>query len=141
MPSVRQKKVSRVIKIAVSDAILNRLSDPRIQGLVTVTRTELTADLRQARVFLSVLGVDDKQAKLTLIGIQHAHGCIQSCLARALSMKVCPTLTFELDDSLKKTAALMKLIDEVLPHDGEASDGESVVEEAGADDAARGEQG
>ncbi len=113
MATRRIEKVSRAIRSAVSEAIQLRLSDPRIQGLISVTRVEPSPDLRNARIYLSVLGVDAKQQNLSLKGIRHAHGYIQSYLAEQLTMKVCPSLHFELDSSLKKGFEITQILDEL----------------------------
>jgi ribosome-binding factor A len=113
MATRRLEKVSRAIRTAVSEVIQNHLSDPRIQGLVTVTRVEPTPDLRTAKVFLSILGVNEQQQELSLKGIKHAHGYVQSYLAGQLTMKTCPSLRFYLDDSLKKSFAITQLLDQV----------------------------
>ena len=113
MTTRRLEKVSKVIRNTVSEVIQNELSDPRIKGLVSVTRVEAAADLRKARVYLSVLGLDDKGQQLCLAGIEHAAGHIQGRLARQMATKVCPTLTFFLDDSLKAGYRILRLIDEV----------------------------
>ena len=113
MATRRIEKVSRAIRSAVSEAIQLRLSDPRIQGLISVTRVEPSPDLRTARIYLSVVGVDEKQQELSLQGIRHAHGYIQSYLAERLTMKVCPSLQFELDTSLKKVFEITQILDEL----------------------------
>lgn len=113
MATRRVEKVARMIRTAVSEVIQNRLSDPRIQGLVTVTRVEPAPDLRTARVYLSVLGVSEQQQELSLRGIRHAHGYVQSYLASQMATKNCPTLRFYLDDSLKKGLAVAQLIEQV----------------------------
>ena len=113
MTTRRLEKVSKVIRNTVSEVIQNELSDPRIKGLVSVTRVELSADLRKARVYLSVLGVDDRGQQLCLHGIEHAGGHIQARLARQMATKVCPILRFFLDDSLKKTVEILQLINQV----------------------------
>ena len=111
MPTRRQEKVSRTIRNTVSEVIQNELSDPRVQGLVSITRVDTSPDLRNARVYLSMLGVGEKQQELSLQGIRHARGYIQSRLASRLTMKSCPTLSFFLDDSLKKGFEITQLID------------------------------
>jgi len=111
MATRRMEKVSRAIRSAVSEAIQSHLSDPRIQGIVSVTRVEPSGDLRNARVYLSIAGVEEKQQALTLKGIQHAHGYIQSYLAEQLTMKVCPTLHFSLDASFKKGLAITQILE------------------------------
>ena len=109
--SRRLEKISRTIRDTVSMVIQHQLSDPRIQGMVSVTRVEVAADLGSARVYLSILGVDEKQQKLSVEGIRHASGFIQSKLAGVLTTRSCPTLSFFLDDSLKKGVEILRLID------------------------------
>jgi len=113
MGSRRLEKISKLLRAAVSDVIQNQLADPRIQGLVSVTRVELAADLRSARVYLSILGVDEKGQQLCLTAIEHAGGHIQGRLAQRLATKVCPTLSFYLDNSLKEGFKIVQLIDRV----------------------------
>ena len=128
MATRRIEKVSRAIKTAVSEAIQFHLSDPRIQGLVSVTRVEPSPNLRIARVYLSVVGVDEKQQKLTLQGVNHAHGYIQSYLAKQLTMKVCPTLRFELDSFFKKALTISQILDKLATERAERE--EEISEEA-----------
>ena len=122
MLSRRLEMIGRTIRDSVSDAIQNRLSDPRIQGMISVTRVETAGDLRSARVYLSVLGVDEKQQELSLRGISHASGRIQRYLAKKLTIRTCPTLSFHLDDSLKKGYQITKLIDQAAAEYAEAQE-------------------
>lgn len=112
MPTRRQEKVSRVVKEVVSDAISNHLSDPRIVGLVSITRVEMTADLRSANVYLSIFGGDLAEQNKTFSAIEHAKFKIQSLLADNMKSKFCPVLHFFKDEKFKKTLETMKLIDE-----------------------------
>ena len=111
--SRRLEKVARTLQATVGEVIQGHLSDPRIRGLISVTRVEPAPDLRSCRVYLSVLGVDEKQQELSLRGIRHARGHIQHLLARRISFKTCPTLDFYLDDSLKKGYQMVRLLDQV----------------------------
>ena len=113
MASHRLEKVARTIQATVGQVIQNHLSDPRIRGLISVTRVDPSADLRSARVYLSVLGVDEKQQQLSVRAVQHARGHIQHLLARQVTFKTCPTLQFYLDESLKKGYQIIRLLDEV----------------------------
>lgn len=113
MPTRRQEKVARVVKEVVSDAIANHLSDPRIEGLVTVTRVEPSSDLRTAEVYLSVLAPSDAAKNKTFAAINHAAKRIQSLLGPALSSKFCPVLHFHRDEHFHKTLETMRLIEEV----------------------------
>jgi len=112
MATRRQEKVARVVKEAVSDAILNHLSDPRIEGFVTVTRVEMSPNLRSAEIYLSIFGADQKVQKKTFIAIEHARTKIQSFLGGRIKSKFCPVLHFHLDEKFKKTMETMRLIEE-----------------------------
>lgn len=123
MATRRQERVARVVKEAVSDAIANHLSDPRIEGLVSVTRVDAAADLRNADVYLSILGKDDTAQNKTFIAITHAKSRIQSLVAGRLQSKFCPVLHFYKDEKFKKTLEVMKLIEQAA---SEFKDKESV---------------
>jgi ribosome-binding factor A len=112
MPTRRQEKVARIVKEAVSDAIHNHLGDPRITGLVSVTRVEMSPDMRNAGVYLSILGSDEAEQKKTFIAITHAKSRIQSVVADYLSGKFCPVLHIYFDDRLKKTMETLKIIEQ-----------------------------
>ena len=113
MPTRRQEKVARVVKEAVSDAIANHLSDPRIQAFVSVTRVEMAPDLRRADVYLSFFGERQAAVNKTFAAIQHARSRIQSHLAARLESKFCPVLHFCKDENFQKTLETMQLIDQV----------------------------
>ena len=111
MATRRQEKVARVIKEAVSDAIAHHLSDPRIEGFVSITRVEVATDLRNADVFVSVFGKDQASQNKTFAAINHAKSRIQSHLAGRMQSKFCPVLHFHTDEKFKKTLQIMELID------------------------------
>jgi ribosome-binding factor A len=113
MPTRRQEKVARVVKEAVSDAIANHLSDPRIEGLVSVTRVEMAPDLRRADVYVSILGKSEASQNKTYTAITHARRRVQALLAHKLQMKFCPVLRFYRDEKFKKTLETLRLIDQV----------------------------
>ena len=113
MPTRRQEKVARVIREVVSEAIANHLSDPRITGFVSVTRVEVTADMRGADVYLSLFASAERTRDRTFAAITHARARIQSYLADALESKFCPVLRFHEDEQFRKTLEIMRLIDQV----------------------------
>ena len=114
MATRRQEKVARIVRESVSDAISNHLSDPRIEGLVSVTRVDMAADLRSADVYISIFGKDEATQNKTFAAIEHAKSRIQSFLAGRVQSKFCPVLRFHKDDKFKKTLETMKLIDEAV---------------------------
>jgi len=113
MASRRLERIAGVIRESVSSTILTRLSDPRIKGLVTVTEVEVTADLRQATVYLSVSGVDEAAQELTIKAIRHAAGVFQAALGRVLVCRYVPHLRFEMDLKFHTTLETLRLIEEI----------------------------
>jgi ribosome-binding factor A len=108
--SIRQLKVASQIQRLVAMILLRDVADPRIDGLVSVTKVQITPDLRDARVFLSVLGGARTPATV-LVGIESAARRIQTEVAKNLALRYAPRLSFHLDESLKKQAAILKQID------------------------------
>ena len=112
MTSRRQQKIARAIRESVSKTILNGLSDPRITGLVSVTEVDVSPDMKNATVYLSVMAPDDRKADMTFDAICHAIGHIQHQLGSDLSGKYCPHLRFEKDEKVKKTLETLRLIEQ-----------------------------
>jgi len=98
-------------------AILTDLRDPRIQG-VTVTFVEVSADLRHAKVHVSIMG-DDAQQKLTLHGLRSAAGFLQSKVAKRLDTRYTPRIAFEVDLGVKKSLEIAQILQDVLPPSAE----------------------
>lgn len=101
-----------MVKEVVSDAISHHLGDPRIVGFVSVTKVEMTADLRSANVYLSIFGSKDAEQNKTFDAIEHARFKIQSLLAENMKSKFCPVLHFFRDEKFKETLETMRIIDE-----------------------------
>jgi ribosome-binding factor A len=108
------RRVNEAIREALAEAILE-LKDPRI-GFVTVTGVRTSTDLRQARVFVSVLGAEAKRER-TLAGLTSARGVLQGRIARGLKMKRTPQIEFEYDPSVERGVRMSHLIDELAPED------------------------
>jgi ribosome-binding factor A len=105
------RRVDEAVREVLGDAVNRDLKDPRV-GFVTVTDVRTSADLRQARVFVSVFGTAEEQVA-TLEGLASAHGILQARLASELRLKRTPTLEFELDDTAVRAARLEALIEDV----------------------------
>jgi len=105
------RRVDEAIRQVLGDAVSGDLKDPRV-GFVTVTDVRTSADLRHARVYVSVLG-DAEQREASLDGLRSAHGFLQSCLARELRLKRTPTLEFSYDDTTDRAMRVDALIDEI----------------------------
>jgi ribosome-binding factor A len=110
------RRVDEAIRQVIGDAVTADVKDPRV-GFVTVTDVKTSADLRHARVFVSVLGADGapsapEQREATLMGLRSAHGFLQACVARELHLKRTPTLDFTYDETTDRALRLEQLIDE-----------------------------
>ena len=110
----RMRRVNEALREVLSEGIAE-LKDPRI-GFVTVTGVETSPDLRQATVFVSVLGSEPKR-RATLAGLQSSHGVLQTRVNRELHLKRTPQLTFEYDPTIERGVRLSKLIDELAPRE------------------------
>src|SRR5271165_427933 len=116
MNSERMRRVDEAIRQVIADAVAVDLKDPRV-GFVTVTDVRTSADLRHARVYVSVLG-DTGASQLaereaTLEGLRSAHGFLQGRIAGELRLKRTPTLEFSYDDTTDRALRVDALIDEI----------------------------
>ena len=117
MTSRRLLKAAEAIRGVVSMAILADLKDPRVQD-VTVTHVEVSPDMRQAKVHVSVMGNETKQ-NLSLRGLESAAGYLQSKIASRIDTRYTPRLQFVLDQGVKKSIEISRILNEVLPREAE----------------------
>src|SRR3954471_13939997 len=115
MPSHRSLRMAEAIREVVSSAILFEVADPRVKS-VTVINVELSRDLRNATILVSIMGSPSDQDR-SLAGLKHASGFLQSRVAARLQTRFTPTLSFKRDDSVKKSIAMSRLIDDALAAD------------------------
>src|SRR5215813_11506086 len=97
MPGRRPERLAEQIKEEVSLIIAGEVEDPRV-GFVTVTDAKLSADLRNAKIYVSVIGTED-EVKGSLAALRHASGFIRAQLGAVLRMKHTPELHFAYDDA------------------------------------------
>jgi len=114
MASFRPDRVASLIRNITADLIANKLQDPRISPMTSLTRVEVSRDLVHAKIFVTVMGTDGQQ-RATMAGLNRAQGLIQRTLARSLRIRQCPHIRFELDQSIKKSAEILRLIEENAP--------------------------
>ena len=119
-----------MIREVAAEAILFEIRDPRVKG-VTVTRAEVSGDMQHAKVHVSVMGTE-KEQQLTLHGLRNASGFVQSKLAKRMTTRFIPHVTFVLDEGVKKSIEITKLIEEEAKRRGETA---SPVEEVESEDA------
>ncbi len=107
----RQDMLGEQIAEDLSDLIRNRLKDPRV-GFASVTSVEVSADLRHAKVFISVMGSPDDQ-RATMRALEHASGFLRHELAQRLNIRYTPEIGFRLDESIARGAHLLELMRQV----------------------------
>lgn len=112
MPSRRVARLNEQIRSDLAELIAREMKDPRLAGLVTVTSVDLSPDLRNARVFISVLGSDEER-KHSLQAIRNAAGFLRTQLATRLTTKRAPELHFLLDTSIERGERIMNIIRQI----------------------------
>ena len=110
MSTGRMRRVNAAVREVLSSKLTAGLKDPRI-GFVTVTAVDTAPDLRNARVYVSVLGTDEEREQ-TLEGLASSRGFLQAALGTELRMKRTPTLDFLHDDSVDHGFRIAELIEE-----------------------------
>jgi ribosome-binding factor A len=115
--TLRSNRVGEQMKKELSDIIGRKIKDPRV-GFVTVTDVLVTGDLQQAKVFISVLG-DDEKRQDTLIGLAKAKGFIRSEIGRRIRLRKTPELFFEFDESMEYGNRINTLIHELNRNDSD----------------------
>ncbi|MBM7647086.1 ribosome-binding factor A [Bacillus ectoiniformans] len=111
--SLRSNRVGEQMKKELTDILNRKVKDPRI-GFITVTDVEVTGDLQQATVFITVLG-DEKKREETLKALAKAKGFIRSELGQRMRLRKTPELLFEFDASIdygNRIESLLKKIDD-----------------------------
>ena len=120
MSSRRALKAAQAIREVVSTAILLELKDPRVQD-VTVTLVEVSGDLRNAKVYVSVLGDEAKQ-RTCLNGLRSSCGFLQKRVGNRIDTRYTPQLKFVLDKGAKNAMEVTRILNEVLPSEPDPSD-------------------
>lgn len=117
--SRRMAKAAQAVKEVVGLTILTGLRDPRIKN-VTVIAAEVSADMRTAKVYVSVMGGEKTEA-LTLKGLDSAKGFIQAKVADRLQTRYTPVLTFVIDRGVKRSIEASRVLREALGPDDEGT--------------------
>ncbi len=105
---LRIEKLQELIKQEMSKMLLKEIKDPRI-GFVTVTDVEMTGDLREAKIYVSIMG-GDEQIKESLEGLQSALGFIRREIGKRIRLRFTPEISFALDKSLDYSEHIQKLL-------------------------------
>lgn len=116
----RVDRLRKQIQDLVAEIIHRRVKDPKI-GIVTITDVELTGDLREAKVFYSILG-DESTQRSTSRALRKAHGFIQTELARELNIRKAPLIEFKIDRSAERASRIQELLEQIHQEDERKSE-------------------
>jgi len=120
--SHRVVQVQAELQRRIAEVIQRKVSDPRIEGMISITQVDVTPDLREATAYVSILP-SDLESK-TIHGLKAAERHIQKLVGKLVSFNM-PHLRFRLDSSLKKSADIFQAIDEASQRTAETSDSEN----------------
>jgi len=122
MPNSRRSaRVNHILRQELSNLLLRQVKDPRLSAFVSLTEVRVSQDLRQARVFVSIMGSDEEKAAV-LAGLRSAANYLRHELRELIDLRYIPALTFILDDSIERgvriLTTLSKLSDEPSAAEG-----------------------
>lgn len=106
----RIERINSQLRSEISKMILTDIKDPRISGVVSITRVETTGDMSYAKVFVSVYG-SDTDKRNTLKAMSSARGFIQNELLHRLAIRRPPSLSFRLDETIEQGNEILELLD------------------------------
>ena len=107
----RAQRVEGLVLEEISKILQNKIKDPRI-GFATITKVTMSDDLRNAKVFVSIMG-NEKEKKDSLKGLHSATGFIRKELAHRVHLRHVPELVFKLDDSMEKSAKILNILSDL----------------------------
>lgn len=110
--NIKNTRINSEVMKELANIIRGEIKDPRIAPMTCVTDVEVAPDLKTCKVYISVLGDDEKRAE-TIAGLKSAEGYIKRQLASRLNLRNTPSLTFISDVSTEYGIRMNKLIDEV----------------------------
>lgn len=124
--SIKYSRMNGEVMRELSRIIAYEIKDPRIPPMTSVVSVDVTADLKYAKVYVSVLGGDEERKKAEE-GLRSAASHIRSCLAKNLNMRNTPELTFIMDDSIEYGVSMSKKIEEINQTAESVSDEDETV--------------
>ena len=115
MTRLRPERVQEALRQEISKVALEEIKDPRV-GFLTITRVELSKDLRYAKVYFSVLG-GAKEKALALKGLNSAKGYIKGVVADRIKLRLVPEISFRIDESIEHTGEIYDMFNKIKKKD------------------------
>ena len=130
MSKYRRTRINDEVTRVIAEAI-RTVKDPRVaNSMITITKADVSGDLKFAKIYFSVFGAEKEDIKAIKTGLYSAAGYLRSYIARELNLRLTPELSFENDTAMEHGADIMKLLKKI--EDSKPQTGES--EETEADD-------
>ena len=108
--SIRYERMNEEIKKTISE-IIKDMKDPRVSDMTTIMSVDVTNDLKQAKVLVSVYDKDDEVRRGTVEALNHGSGCITRELGKRMQLRALPKLNFKLDNSIEYSVHISEIID------------------------------
>ena len=108
----RSERVAEAIRRLAAEIIHSQLQDPRIRGLVTVTKVEITPDLRLAKIYYTAM-CEDKKKKLLACGLKSAKNYIRRRIADELKLRYAPDVLLKIDENVEYSKRIDNILDKL----------------------------
>lgn len=112
MSTKRIKRLNSLLREIISDVIRKEVKHPRLSPFATITRVDLSSDLRHADVFVSVIGKEEEREE-TIKALIHSSGYISTRSSKQISIRYFPSLTFVLDKSVDRQQRIDAILQEI----------------------------
>jgi len=116
--SRRTERVQEAVRRVVSEVLQRELRDPRIAGVITITKVEVTSDLRLAKIFYSVLG-DEKKKRLVSKGLKSATNFVKKHVGNEMNLRYTPDIMFKVDKKLEYSARIDEVLHKIHREEGD----------------------
>lgn len=108
----RFERINEELKKEISHIINYELKNPSVTGMISVTKANITPDLKYAKVYVSIL--NSKNTKETITGLKKSSGFIRSEIAKRINLRITPEIIFELDDSIEYGAKIDSILKDIM---------------------------
>lgn len=114
MKKYRLERIEKEISRVIGKLMYGEIKNPKIAGMISVTRVKLAPDLRNATVFVSVLGIQNENSARVVEGLNEVRGFVRKRVSEEVDIRYLPEIKFKLDDSIEHGIRISKLIDTVV---------------------------
>lgn len=113
MKKFRKEKLNKQLKRELSELIMREVKDPRIKGFITVTEVDISSDMKNAKVYVSIFGISDNEKKKCFKGLVNSSNFLKYSLSKKLQLRYTPDLQFLLDDNMEKCFNIVEKLNNI----------------------------